>query len=54
MLTLGINAVFRDSAACMVRDGVVIAAAEEKIFHTPEKLEKRISFINLRNALFRH
>ena len=32
MLTLGINAVFHDSAACLVRDGHVIAAAEEERF----------------------
>jgi len=32
MLTLGINAVFHDSAACLVQDGRVIAAAEEERF----------------------
>jgi carbamoyltransferase len=32
MITLGINAVFHDSAACLVRDGAVIAAAEEERF----------------------
>jgi carbamoyltransferase len=32
MLTLGINAVFHDSAACLVRDGAVVAAAEEERF----------------------
>ena len=32
MLTLGINAVFHDSAACIVRDGEVVAAAEEERF----------------------
>lgn len=32
MYTLGINAVFHDSAACLVRDGEVIAAAEEERF----------------------
>jgi carbamoyltransferase len=30
--TLGINAAFHDSAACLVRDGVVVAAAEEERF----------------------
>jgi carbamoyltransferase len=30
--TLGINAAFHDPAACLVRDGVVIAAAEEERF----------------------
>ena len=32
MYTLGINAVFHDCAACLVRDGVVLAAAEEERF----------------------
>jgi carbamoyltransferase len=32
MYTLGINAVYHDSAACLVRDGAVIAAAEEERF----------------------
>src|SRR5688572_7437702 len=32
MITLGINAVFHDPAACLVRDGVVLAAAEEERF----------------------
>ena len=32
MHTLGINAVYHDSAACLVRDGVVIAAAEDERF----------------------
>jgi carbamoyltransferase len=32
MLTLGINAAFHDPAACLVRDGVVVAAAEEERF----------------------
>ncbi len=32
MNTLGINAAFHDSAACLVRDGRVIAAAEEERF----------------------
>jgi carbamoyltransferase len=32
MFTLGINAVFHDPAACLVRDGAVIAAAEEERF----------------------
>lgn len=32
MYTLGINAAFHDSAACLVRDGKVIAAAEEERF----------------------
>lgn len=32
MYTLGINAVFHDSAACLVRDGEILAAAEEERF----------------------
>jgi len=32
MKTLGINAVFHDSSACLVCDGVVVAAAEEERF----------------------
>jgi carbamoyltransferase len=32
MITLGINAVYHDSAACLVRDGEVLAAAEEERF----------------------
>ena len=32
MITLGINAAFHDSAACLVRDGDVVAAAEEERF----------------------
>ena len=32
MITLGINAVFHDSAACLLTDGRVVAAAEEERF----------------------
>src|SRR3954454_4457217 len=32
MYTLGINAVYHDSSACLVQDGRVIAAAEEERF----------------------
>ena len=32
MYTLGINAAYHDSAACLVRDGDVVAAAEEERF----------------------
>jgi carbamoyltransferase len=32
LFVLGINAAFHDSAACLVRDGVVIAAAEDERF----------------------
>ncbi|HEX2979875.1 MAG TPA: carbamoyltransferase C-terminal domain-containing protein [Anaerolineaceae bacterium] len=40
MLTLGINAAYHDSAACLVKDGWVIAAAEEERF-TRKKHGKR-------------
>src|SRR5438270_11521498 len=40
MYTLGINAAFHDSAACLVRDGQVVAAAEEERF-THRKHGKR-------------
>jgi carbamoyltransferase len=40
MYTLGINAVYHDSAACLVRDGVVLAASEEERF-THRKHAKR-------------
>lgn len=32
MITLGINAVFHDSAACVIKDGQLLAAAEEERF----------------------
>jgi carbamoyltransferase len=32
MFTLGINAVFHDSSACIIKDGVLLAAAEEERF----------------------
>jgi carbamoyltransferase len=32
MITLGLNAVFHDSAACLVQDGKLVAAAEEERF----------------------
>src|SRR5438067_4765712 len=32
MYTLGINAAFHDPAACLVTDGVVVAAAEDERF----------------------
>jgi carbamoyltransferase len=32
MITLGINAAYHDSSACLVRDGVVVAAAEDERF----------------------
>src|SRR3954469_24891766 len=32
MYTLGINAAYHDSAACLIQDGKIIAAAEEERF----------------------
>ena len=32
MFTLGINAVFHDSSACILQDGKLLAAAEEERF----------------------
>src|SRR5438132_11692921 len=32
MYTLGINAVYHDPAACLIKDGVVLSAAEEERF----------------------
>src|SRR5688572_10065201 len=32
MYVLGINAVFHDSAACIIKDGVLLAATEEERF----------------------
>jgi len=32
MITLGINAAYHDSAACLVDDGTLVAAAEEERF----------------------
>jgi carbamoyltransferase len=40
MYTLGINAVYHDSAACLVNDGIVVAASEEERF-THRKHAKR-------------
>lgn len=40
MITLGINAAFHDTAACLVRDGIVVAASEEER-HTRIKHGKR-------------
>jgi len=33
MYTLGINAVYHDSAACLIKDGKVLAAVEERFTH---------------------
>ncbi|HEX8989694.1 MAG TPA: carbamoyltransferase C-terminal domain-containing protein [Rhodocyclaceae bacterium] len=44
MYTLGINAAFHDSAACLVRDGVVIAAAEEERFTRVKHAKRPVPF----------
>jgi carbamoyltransferase len=42
--TLGINAAFHDSAACIVRDGEVIAAAEEERFTRTKHAKRPVPF----------
>ncbi|AOJ90699.1 carbamoyltransferase [Burkholderia sp. MSMB0856] len=42
--TLGINAAFHDSAACLVRDGMVIAAAEEERFTHVKHAKRPVPF----------
>jgi carbamoyltransferase len=44
LYTLGINAAFHDSAACLVRDGRVIAAAEEERFTRVKHGKRPIPF----------
>ncbi len=44
MFTLGINAAFHDPAACLVVDGVVIAAAEEERFSRIKHGKRPIPF----------
>jgi carbamoyltransferase len=44
MLTLGINAAFHDSSACLVRDGVVVAAAEEERFTRIKHAKRPVPF----------
>ena len=44
MYTLGINAAFHDSAACLVRDGTVIAAAEEERFNRIKHAKRPVPF----------
>ncbi|MBU9185407.1 carbamoyltransferase [Burkholderia multivorans] len=42
--TLGINAAFHDSAACLLRDGVVVAAAEEERFTHVKHAKRPVPF----------
>lgn len=44
MYVLGINAVYHDSAACLVRDGDVIAAAEEERFNRIKHGKRPVPF----------
>ncbi|ANQ84992.1 carbamoyltransferase [Azoarcus olearius] len=44
MYTLGINAAFHDSAACLVRDGTVVAAAEEERFTRIKHAKRPLPF----------
>ena len=44
MYTLGINAAYHDSAACLVRDGEVVAAAEEERFTRVKHGKRPIPF----------
>jgi carbamoyltransferase len=44
MHTLGINAAFHDSAACLVADGMVVAAAEEERFSRIKHGKRPIPF----------
>ncbi|MFL6624732.1 MAG: carbamoyltransferase [Sulfurifustis sp.] len=44
MYTLGINAAFHDSSACLVRDGRVVAAAEEERFTRIKHAKRPIPF----------
>src|SRR5437762_8817258 len=44
MLTLGINAAFHDSSACLVEDGKVLAAAEEERFTGIKHAKRPVPF----------
>lgn len=44
MYTLGINAVYHDSAAAIVKDGVVIAAAEDERFTHVKHAKRPVPF----------
>ena len=44
MYTLGINAVYHDSAATLVKDGVVIAAAEDERFTHVKHAKRPVPF----------
>ncbi|MDB5801049.1 MAG: Carbamoyltransferase [Rhodocyclales bacterium] len=44
MYTLGINAVYHDCAACLVKDGVVLSAAEEERFNHVKHGKRPVPF----------
>jgi carbamoyltransferase len=44
MYTLGINAAYHDSAACLVKDGVVVAAAEDERFTHVKHAKRPVPF----------
>jgi carbamoyltransferase len=44
MYTLGINAAYHDSAACLVEDGVVVAAAEDERFTHVKHAKRPVPF----------
>jgi carbamoyltransferase len=44
MITLGINAAYHDSSACLVRDGVVLAASEEERFTHVKHAKRPVPF----------
>jgi carbamoyltransferase len=44
MFTLGINAAYHDSAACLVKDGAVVAAAEEERFTRRKHAKRPVPF----------
>ncbi|MDB5815936.1 MAG: carbamoyltransferase [Rhodocyclales bacterium] len=44
MYTLGINAVYHDCAACLIKDGVVLAAAEEERFNHVKHGKRPVPF----------
>ncbi len=44
MYTLGINAVYHDSAAALIKDGVVIAAAEDERFTHIKHAKRPVPF----------
>ena len=44
MYTLGINAAYHDSAACLVKDGTVVAAAEDERFTHIKHAKRSVPF----------